>query len=82
MLRKRHSCQPLRPARETTDTKRDAGGGEVGRREGEGRKEEETPEAREGGGEERRPSPSAWVTGRGVQLKAALGQPMATPPAG
>lgn len=35
--------------------------------------EEETPEAR---GEEGRPSPSAWVRGRGVRLEAALGAPM------
>lgn len=34
------------------------------------------------GGEEGRPPPSAWVTGRGVRLEAALGPPMATPPAG
>lgn len=35
--------------------------------------EEETPEAQ---GEEGRPSPSAWVRGRGVRLEAALGAPM------
>lgn len=48
-----------------------AGGG-GGEEEGEGM-EEETPEAR---GEEGRPSPSAWVRGRGVRLEAALRAPM------
>jgi hypothetical protein len=41
--------------------------------------EEETPEAR---GEEGRPSPSAWVRGRGVRLEAALGAPMVVQLAG
>lgn len=41
--------------------------------------EEETPEAQ---GEEGRPSPSAWVRGRGVRLEAALGAPMVVQLAG
>lgn len=41
--------------------------------------EEETPEAR---GEEGRPSPSAWVRGRGLRLEAALGAPMVVQLAG